>query len=121
MATRDEAEKCAASAPVGLFGIDDLAIAVEVITLGFKLWQTCSSSSSASDAVTAAGMAGKNQANFRRAQHRVHHAARKHGQRLSPENLNGLTAHMLQHVSSANDDTLNVCCSEPPIEDESDD
>lgn len=121
MAIADEAKLCADAAPVGMFGIDDVMIAISVIELGFKLWQACSSSSSASDAETAANMAGRVPANFRRARRRVSKAARSKNLDLTTENLNGLTAHMLKHVSTTDTEALGVCCSEPPIEDDTDD
>lgn len=121
MATADEAKLCAESSPVGMFGIDDLMLAISVIELGFKLWQACSRSSSASDATKAAQITATTPINFRQARRHVNRAARSKGIELSTENLNGLTAHMLNHVVKADEQTLSACCAEPVIEDESDD
>jgi len=118
MPIHDEARACAESSPVGMFGIDDIAIAIQVIEFGFKLWSACSQPSSAADAVRDVGVASEVTQNFRRARRRVARACRRQNLDLSTENLNGLTAHMLNHVKQADAESLNVCCSEPRIEDE---
>ena len=116
--TQQEAERCAASAPVGMFGIDDVLILGQVIYLGFKFWQACSAPNDGASAVSNAFEANQWPSSFRRAQKRVRRAAIKHGQWLSDSQLTALTDHMLKHVSQTSSETLGVCCSEPIQPDE---
>ncbi len=116
--TRAEAERCSASLPVGMFGIDDVMIAIEVISFGFKLWQACKSPAESAEAVSAAQVTQVDQSEFRRARRRVRRAAVRQNLDLTTANLNGLTAHMLTHVAQADRASLCACCREPQIQDE---
>lgn len=115
--TRAEAERCAASMPVGMFGIDDLFIAIEVISFGFKLWQACNQPADSAGVSSAASSAQTDSACFKRARRRVRHAAKRQNLDLKTEQLDGLTAHMLLHVSKASPVSLAACCQEPLIQD----
>jgi hypothetical protein len=118
MSTRQEAEQCAKSMPVGMFGIDDVLIAIEIISYGFQLWQACSAAKTSTEAVAASAMATRESKNFRRARRRVYVAAKRKHVDLSAQDLDGLTQHMLDHVNQADPVIVGVCCSEPPITDE---
>lgn len=121
MTIRTEAEACASSAPVGMFGLDDLAIAIQVIEFGFQLWHACAPASSASDVVQAASVAKTAPLNYRKARRRITRSVHAHASNPAAVDIDGLTHHMLDHVSNAPTTSLAVCCSEPPIMDQTDD
>lgn len=121
MSIRLEAERCAKSAQegVGLFGIDDLALAVTVIELSFRFWQACSRVSTPREAMATCVSASTEPTHFRKARRRVRRAAVNKGVWLSEESLNDLTNHMLDHVADAGvSGDLGACCSESHIADE---
>jgi len=115
---RVEAQACAASAPVGMFGIDDVLIAIEVIDEVYQLWHACQKPASADSAVMASKVAAMEGPQFRKARHRVRHVTHKRNINMSLENQNAMTAHMLLHVHGMQAAPLALCCSQPPIQDE---
>jgi len=118
---QQQAEECAKSVPVGIFGIDDILIAIEIIYYGFQLWHACSAASSVGDALTSAKLTKQHPLNYRRARRRIILAANSKGKELSMDQANTLTNHMLNFVSQADPATVNACCSEPQIEDDDSD
>ena len=113
-----EAGKCA-DGQVGVFGIDDALILIQVIGYAFQLWQTCSGATNAGEAVRSASVARQG-LNYRQARRRVFKACRAYGQDLDTDQLDRLTAYMLQHVAATDPTVLTACCAEPPVKDISD-
>lgn len=125
---RIEAERCAASAPVGLIGVDDILIAVKVIDLAYRWWQSCTAVNTHEAAQAAASSAMPADENdhikriqLRKARRRVRRAAKIENYPMSEDRLQGLTLHMLSHVKNAEPASLAACCAEPMIKDEVDD
>lgn len=125
------AQSCVDEAPVGIIGIDDLTLLFGVISLGYEIWKDCHSSanqavggSSGNDlarqakATINSNVEGDGQqytrSLLRRSGKGVHRAALHYGMRLTGDDLDVLTTHMLNSVAKTDDIVLVSCYYEDP-------
>lgn len=125
------AQSCADEAPVGFIGIDDITLIFGIISLGYEIWKDCHGSANkavggigGSDLVRQAkatinsNVEGDGQqytrSLLRRSGKGVHRAGVHYGVRLTGDDLNSMTTHMLNSVAKAGDDVLVSCYYEDP-------
>lgn len=127
-ATEQQANACAASAPVGMFGIDDILMIGQIINLGFQIWKGCAPPTPAGEFIASQSEGdGKSYSKsfMRRSRRGVIRANRHYGNHPTPEQIDVGTTHMLNHIATAPQEIVVGCCAEPsdvPIpSDESDD
>lgn len=118
MNTKAQSELCAADAPVGFFGIDDILIGMEIVYYGFELWKDCHpSANTVKSEIDAPDIVRRASRSTRQATRYVNRQRRRSG--LSPvvvDDYNALTVHMLHHVYTASADVVTSCYTDelPP-------
>lgn len=120
MNTRRQAELCAASAPpvAGLGILIGTLTLIEIIYYGFELWKEWRAGACASHPQTAitGTMDGASYSPVlqRKAARKLRRASNYCGHPLEQDDAEVLAKHMLDHVVSAESDTVSVCCDESP-------
>lgn len=112
MTTRQEAEKCASSAPPAAFGLIGVLTVIEIIYYSFELWKNCHPAPATAKAEI---VGDPPHIMIRRARRSVIKSGRHHGRSPQEFDVDTATAHMLKHVYHSDDSVIVACyCDATP-------
>lgn len=116
--TKQQAEKCAADLPTD-FALVGMLTLIEIVYYSFQLWKEYKAGSCASQqpkaalAATAEPDGSPSPALLRKLSRHARRAAFHHGEEFDQEKSQLFTTCLLTFISSASNEEVTACCSEP--------